>query len=64
MSHSVAELQFKVVELSDVSDLEIERALNEMTAEGWKFDTMHFAMRESSKRPAMAFLIFTRSDGA
>ena len=47
-----------------MSDLEIERALNEMTAEGWKFDTMHFAMRESSKRPAMAFLIFTRSDGA
>ena len=60
----MAELQFKVVELSDVSDLEIEKALNEMTAEGWKFDTMHFAMRESSKRPAMAFLIFTRSDGA
>ena len=60
----MAELQFKVVELSDVSDVEIERALNEVTAEGWKFDTMHFAMRESSKRPAMAFLIFTRSDGA
>ncbi len=60
----MAELQFKVVELSDVSDVEIEKALNETTAEGWKFDTVHFAMRESSKRPAMAFLIFTRSDGA
>lgn len=59
----MADLQFKVVELSDVSDVEIEKALNEMTAEGWKFDTMHFAMRESSKRPAMAFLIFTKSDG-
>ena len=31
-----------------------------VTADGWTFDTMHFAMRESSKRPSMAFLSFTR----
>ncbi len=53
-------LIYKVVELSSVSDAEIEAALNEWTAEGWTFDTMQFAMRESSKRPAMAFLTFTR----
>jgi len=52
--------QYKVVELSTVSDEEIERALNETTAEGWLFDTMQFAMRDSSKRPAMAFLMFVR----
>jgi hypothetical protein len=53
-------LVYKVVELSSVSDEEIEAALNEWTAEGWTFDTMQFAMRDSSKRPAMAFITFTR----
>lgn len=52
-------LRYKVVELSSVTDEEIEAALNEWTAEGWTFDTMHFAMREASKRPSMAFLLFT-----
>ncbi len=55
-------VRYKVVELSTVSDEEIENALNQWTAEGWTFDTMHFAMRESSKRPAMAFLSFTRDE--
>jgi len=53
-------IQYKVVELSTVSDEEIERALNQWTMEGWHFDTIHFAMRESSKRPAMAFVVFTK----
>lgn len=53
-------IEYKVVELSDVSDKEIEEALNEWTRQGWTFDTMQFAMRDSSKRPAMAFLTFTR----
>ena len=51
---------YKVIELSTVNDEDIERALNEWTAQGWTFDTMQFAMRESSKRPSMAFLTFTR----
>ncbi|MGI9432926.1 MAG: DUF4177 domain-containing protein [Myxococcota bacterium] len=57
-------IQYKVVETSDVSDVELERILNERTREGWTFDTMQFAMRDSSKRPAMAFLTFTRPEGA
>ncbi len=60
----MAELRYKVVETSDVSDEAIQRILNETTAEGWSFDIMHFAMRESSKRPAMAFLVFTRHEEA
>jgi hypothetical protein len=52
----------KVVELSMVSDEEIEAALNEWTAKGWTFDSMQFAMRDSSKRPAMAFIAFIRSE--
>ena len=52
-------LQYKVVELSSVSEESIEEALNEWTPKGWRLDTLQFAMRESSKRPSMAFVIFT-----
>jgi hypothetical protein len=53
-------LEYKVVELGLVTDEEIQKTLNEWTGRGWSFDAMHFAMRESSKRPSMAFLCFTR----
>ncbi len=55
-------LHWKVVELTTVTDEEIERVLEERTNEGWVFDRIHFAMRESSKRPSMAFLTFTREE--
>jgi len=55
--------QYKVVETSSVSDEELETILNEWTARGWTLDSIRFAMRESSKRPSMAFVLFTR-DGA
>lgn len=55
-------LIYKVVETSSVTDEELERILNEWTRKGWSFDNMQFAMRESSKRPSMAFLCFTRQD--
>ena len=51
---------YKVVETSEVTDVEIERILNETTQQGWTLDTVQFAMRDSSRRPAMAFLAFTR----
>ena len=53
-------LEYKVVEIGNVTDEEIERTLNEWTQKGWKFDTLQFAMRESSRRPSMAFAMFTR----
>ena len=55
-------LTYKVVETSDVTDVELERILNECADEGWSLESMQFAMRDSSKRPAMAFLIFTRHE--
>jgi len=55
-------LRYKVVEIAMVTDEEIEKTLNEWTAEGWIFDTMQFAMRDSSKRPSMAFVTFTREE--
>jgi hypothetical protein len=53
-------IRYKVVETSSVSDQELEGILNEWTAQGWTLDAIHFAMREASKRPAMAFVAFTR----
>jgi hypothetical protein len=53
---------YKVVETSDVSAEDLERILNEWTAQGWRFEMMQFAMRDSSKRPAMAFVTFVRAD--
>lgn len=54
------QLQYKVVELSTVDEGSIEDALNTWTARGWNFEGLQFAMRESSKRPAMAFVFLTR----
>lgn len=55
---------YKVIELSMVSAEDIENCLNEFTGQGWTFDNIQFAMRESSKRPAMAFVTFLREDRA
>ena len=55
-------LRYKVVETSTVTDEELESILNEWTAQGWILENVHFAMRESSKRPSMAFVTFTRDE--
>ena len=55
-------IRYKVVETSDVSDASLEQILNEWTDRGWKLDAIQFAMRDSSKRPAMAFVTFTREE--
>ncbi len=52
---------YKVVETSEVTDENLERILNDWTAQSWVFDGIHFAMRDNSKRPAMAFVLFSRS---
>ncbi len=54
---------YKVIELGTVTEDAIEEALNNLSSKGWHFDGMQFAMRESSRRPAMAFLLFTRETG-
>ncbi|MBM4382947.1 MAG: DUF4177 domain-containing protein [Deltaproteobacteria bacterium] len=51
---------YKVVETSDVTDASLEQILNDWTAQGWRFESLHFAMRESSRRPSMAFVMFVR----
>lgn len=56
-------LRYKVVEVNTVSEDILEEVLNEWTAKGWSFDGIHFAMRESQKRPSMAFVLFTTEEG-
>ena len=52
--------EYKVVETQVVTDESLEELINEWVAKGWLFDGMQFAMRDASKRPAMAFVVFTR----
>jgi precorrin-6B methylase 2 len=55
-------LTYKVIELSTVTEETIQDALNEQTSQGWRYDVIQFAMRDASRRPAMAFILFTRDD--
>ena len=55
-------LVYKVVEVNTVVEDTLEKVLNEWTGLGWRFDSMQFAMRESSRRPSMAFVIFSREE--
>jgi len=57
-------LQYKIVETSTVTDEELERIVNQWVEKGWTFDGVQFVVRESSKRPSMAFVMFTRDADA
>ena len=52
---------YKVVEISKVFDEEIEAELNRWTAEGYRFDSIHFVTQPGNRRPSMAFLFFSRA---
>jgi hypothetical protein len=49
-----------VVELSTVDEGSLEHTVNVWVRQHWTLESVQFAMRESSKRPAMAFVFFTR----
>ncbi len=51
---------YKVVETSTVTAEELEELLNRHARLGWRFDGFHFVARDNSRRPAMAFILFTR----
>jgi len=55
-------LAYKVVETSTVTDETLQDIINTWVRQGWALDGIQFAMRESSKRPAMAFVLFTRQE--
>jgi hypothetical protein len=54
--------RYKVVELSTVTEETIQHALNEWSSKGWHYEGIQFAMRDASRRPAMAFIVFTSND--
>jgi hypothetical protein len=53
-------MEYKVVETSTVTDEEIEKILNRWIAQGYAFESVHFVATESSRRPKMAFVFFTK----
>ncbi len=55
-------LLYKVVETSTVTDDSLEEILNEWSAQGWQLEGIRFVTREASRRPAMAFITFTREE--
>jgi hypothetical protein len=57
-------LRYKFVELSVVTDEALEHAVNDWVGQGWELDAIRFVIAEHSKRPAMAFVSFTRHDAA
>ena len=57
-------IEYKIVEVTSPTDEDLTRVVNEWVQSGWSFQCFQFAMRESSKRPAMAFVVFTRESVA
>lgn len=55
-------LRYRVKEIATVTDDVLERTINENVAEGWRLEGVQFAMRDNSKRPSMAFVVFTREE--
>ncbi len=55
-------MQYRVIETSEVTAENLEVILNRWTSEGWRFDGMQFVVKESARRPTMAFVLFVRED--
>lgn len=52
--------EFRVKETSTVTDEVLTALINREIRAGWTYDGMTFVPNEASKRPRMAFVIFTR----
>lgn len=52
--------EFRVKETSTVTDEGLTTLINAEVRAGWTYDGMTFVPNEASKRPRMAFVIFTR----
>jgi hypothetical protein len=57
-------MAYKVIETSTVTDEEIEKVLNEWTAQGYSFESIHFVTSDASRRPKMAFVFFFKKEGS
>jgi hypothetical protein len=55
-------MKYRVIETSEVTGESLEEILNRWTAEGWRYDGMQFVVKESARRPSMAFVLFVKAD--
>ena len=55
-------MKYKVIETSQVTEDSLEEILNRWTAQGWRYDGMQFVVKESARRPSMAFVLFVMAD--
>jgi hypothetical protein len=55
-------MKYKVIETSQVTEDSLEEILNHWTAEGWRYDGMQFVVKESARRPSMAFILFVKTE--
>jgi hypothetical protein len=55
-------LRYKVAETTEVTDESLEAIINDWVGKGWNLESIQFAMRDASRRPAMAFILFTRTE--
>lgn len=58
--------QYKFVEVAPVTDETLEECINDWVGRGesWALEGIRFVTTEHSKRPAMAFVSFTREASA
>jgi len=55
-------MKYKVIETSEVTEDSLEYILNHWTADGWRYDGMQFVVKESARRPSMAFILFVNAE--
>jgi len=55
-------MKYKVIETSEVTGESLEGILNRWTEEGWRYDGMQFVVKESARRPSMAFILFVKME--
>ena len=49
--------------LISLFEIKMEEILNRWVAEGWRYDGMQFVVKESARRPSMAFVLFVKKEG-
>src|SRR4030067_236039 len=54
---------YKVVEISNVHDQEIEAVLNRLAAEGYRFESIHFVTQPGPRRPSTALRFSSLAPG-
>jgi hypothetical protein len=55
-------MKYHVIETTEVTAETLEHLLNRCAEKGWRFEGMNFVVKESARRPSMAFLLFTQPE--